>query len=430
MLGVASSLSLANFKKAFATTTKKVLELDGTGDYVDASTIASQISFQQGSVSVWVNLETTDGNEAFFSTCKDSGGDDKIELQYLTSDALFRAIYKSGGTTKKAVLARDNDVVEADGFNHLGMVYNTATDQISLFFNGTRIDPATQSAITIIDEETVGTFNRVHLGRAANGTGASSHHGKLGDMAIYGAALTDDQMTEIYNGGKTFDHNNGSAKTNLIAWYKFGTGIVDGIQDSASVIFNLKNTALGSELVENSDLSSHGTSESSSRLGTSFSIDNWTIEKNVNDSGNRTFTALDGGGVRCTINTQCTSTFHQRIYHNVSSDLTIGDFYVFRAVVLSSDGSDFRCVVQKLTSDVATTQTTHGATTTTVANVPRIVESVFRCTDNTNQMVHIFPQNTISAGGFFEVHSASLKKYTGGAAFGVADASLVSTALR
>jgi hypothetical protein len=37
---------------------------------------------------------------------------------------------------------------------------------------------------------------------------------------------------------------------------------------------------------------------------------------------------------------------------------------------------------------------------------------------------------SISAGGFFEVHSASLKKYTGGAAFGVADASLVSTALR
>ena len=430
MLSSANSLSSANFKKPFATTTKKVLELDGTGDYVDASSLASQIGFEQGSVSVWVKIETTSGNEAFFSTCKDSDGDNKIELQYITADGLFRAIYKSEGTTKKAVLARANSTVEGEDFNHLGLVYNTLTDQISLFFNGTRIDPATASAITIIDEEAVGTFNKVHLGRAANGTGASSHHGKLGDMAIYGAALTDDQMTEIYNGGKTFDHNNGSAKINLIAWYKFGTGILDGIQDSASVIFNLKNLALGSELVENSDLSSHGTSESSARLGTSFSIDNWTIEKNSGDSGVRTFTGLKGGGVRCTINTQCTSTFHQRIYHTVSSDLTVGDFYVFRAVVLASDGSSFRCAIQKLTSAADTTNTTHGSTTTTVANVPTIVESVFKCIDNTDQRIHIFPLNTISAGGFFEVHSASLKKYSGGAAFGVADANLVSTALR
>ena len=57
-------------------------------------------------------------------------------------------------------------------------------------------------------------------------------------MAIYNTALTDDQMTEIYNGGKTFNHNDGSASGNLLAWYKFGTGIVDGIQDSTSVIFN------------------------------------------------------------------------------------------------------------------------------------------------------------------------------------------------
>ena len=430
MLGVASSLSLANSKKRFATTTKKVLELDGTGDYVDASTLASSIAFQQGSVSVWVKIDTTNGNEAFFSACKDSDGNNKIELQYITADALFRAIYKSGGTTKKSVLGRANATVEADDFNHLGMVYNTSTNQISLFFNGTRIDPDEVSAITIIDEEAIGAFNRVHLGRAANGSGASSHHGKLGDMAIYGVALTDDQMTEIYNGGKTFNHNDGSASGSLLAWYKFGTGIVDGIQDSTSVIFNLKSTGLASELVENSDLSSHGTSESSARLGTSFSIDNWTIEKNGGDNGVRTFTALDGGGVRCTINAQCTSSFHQRIYHTVSSDLTIGDFYVFRAVVLTSDGSNVRCAVQKLTSASDTTNTTHGSFTTTVANVPTIVESVFKCIDNTDQRIHIFPLTTISVGGFYEVHSASLKKYSGGAAFGVADANLVSTALR
>ena len=430
MLSSANSLSSANFKKSFATTTNRVLELDGTGDYVDASTLASSIGFQEGTISVWVKIDTTNGNEAFFSACKNSDGDNKIELQYITADALFRAIYKSEGTTKKAVLARANSQVQDDDFNHLGMVYNTSTDQISLYFNGTRIDQASPSTITIIDEETLGTFNRLQFGRAANGTGASSHHGKLGDMAIYITALTDDQMTEIYNGGKTFNHNDGSASGNLLAWYKFGTGIVDGIQDSTSVIFNLKSIGLGSELVENSDLSSHGTSESSARLGTSFSIDNWTIEKNGGDSGVRTFTALDGGGVRCTINTQCTSTFHQRIYHNVSSDLTIGDFYVFRAVVLSSDGSDFRCVVQKLTSAVDTTNTTHGATTSTVANVPTIIENVFKCIDNTDQRIHIFPLTTISAGGFYEVHSASLKKYTGGAAFAVADASLVSTSLR
>ncbi len=430
MLSSVNSLSSANFKKSFATTTNRVLQLDGSGDYVDASTLASSIGFGQGSVSVWVKIDTTSGNEAFFSVCKDDDGDNKIELQYITADALFRAIYKSEGTTKKAVLVRSNSQVEADEFNHLGLVYNTSTDQISLYFNGTRIDPATPSAITIIDEGTVGTFNRLQFGRAADGTGASSHHGKLGDMAIYDTALTDDQMTEIYNGGKTFNHNDGSASGNLLAWYKFGTGIVDGIQDSTSVIFNLKSTGLGSELVENSDLSSHGTSSDHARLGSNFSIDNWIIEKNSGDSGVRTFTALDGGGVRCTINTQCTSGFHQRIYHTVSSDLTIGDFYVFRAVILTSDGSNVRCSVQKLTSASDTTNTTHGSFTTTVANVPTIVESVFKCIDNTEQRIHIFPLTTISAGGFYEVHSASLKKYSGFAAFAVADGSLVSTGLR
>jgi len=430
MLSSVNSLSSANFKKSFATTTNRVLQLDGSGDYVDASTLASSIGFGQGSVSVWVKIDTTSGNEAFFSVCKDDDGDNKIELQYITADALFRAIYKSEGTTKKAVLVRSNSQVEADEFNHLGLVYNTSTDQISLYFNGTRIDPATPSAITIIDEGTVGTFNRLQFGRAADGTGASSHHGKLGDMAIYDTALTDDQMTEIYNGGKTFNHNDGSASGNLLAWYKFGTGIVDGIQDSTSVIFNLKSTGLGSELVENSDLSSHGTSSDHARLGSNFSIDNWIIEKNSGDSGVRTFTALDGGGVRCTINTQCTSGFHQRIYHTVSSDLTIGDFYLFRAVILTSDGSNVRCSVQKLTSASDTTNTTHGSFTTTVANVPTIVESVFKCIDNTEQRIHIFPLTTISAGGFYEVHSASLKKYSGFAAFAVADGSLVSTGLR
>ena len=431
MLSSANSLGSANSKKAIATTTKTVGSFDGTGDYFDISSIADSLNYTQGSVSMWVNINQSDSNEAFFSACATSNsGANKIELQYLTGSEKYRFIYKEASNTHVAEEPREKSVVESEGFIHLVGVYNTTTNQLSLYVNGNRNNHS--STVTIINQSDHGAISNVHLGKRADASG-TFHNGKIGEVAVYSDSLTDDEVLEIYNGGKTFDHNNGSARGNLVAWYKFGTGIVGGIQDSSSAIFNCRNLNLTSEIVDNHDLTAHGTASDHPRLGSDFSIDDWTFEKNSSDDMVRTYTGLKGEGIRCTVTTAGTgSAYFQRIYHSFDdSDMVVGKFYVFTAQVLTSDGSQMRVAIQKLTSAGDTTNTPSPTNINMAgANVPTIIQRVFKCIDATDQKVHIFPLTVLGVGEYYEVHFTSLREYPNGAGTAVADASLETDTLR
>ena len=69
------------------------IDFDGAGDYIDASTSADNISVNTGSVSMWVKLDASSNNEAFFATSTGTGTDNQIQLFYVTSATEIRARY-------------------------------------------------------------------------------------------------------------------------------------------------------------------------------------------------------------------------------------------------------------------------------------------------------------------------------------------------
>ena len=67
MLGLATALNSSGLKKKSALTNKFSAEFDGTSDYIDVSILSSDLNKDSGTISMWVRVQATSGNESFFN---------------------------------------------------------------------------------------------------------------------------------------------------------------------------------------------------------------------------------------------------------------------------------------------------------------------------------------------------------------------------
>lgn len=263
MLGLATALNSSSLKKKSVLTNKFSAELDGTGDYIDVSTLSSDIDKAAGTISMWVKVQATSGNESFFNCSDGTSGDNKLVLMYNTGSAVIQANYKAGGSTQDATHSIAGDDLTGLGWFHVAMTYNVSTPLIQLFLNGTRVAQRTTS-ITQMSEDVA--IDRVRLGSNANADN-TYHHGHI-DEFIYigGKDLTESEMLLLYNSGKPDDIGDlPLAIYNAIkCWLRFGDGRIDGTADQTSVVFDNKNATLGSELIVNGDFSTSETITTSS----------------------------------------------------------------------------------------------------------------------------------------------------------------------
>ena len=202
MLGLATALNSSSLKKKSVLTNKFSAEFDGTSDYIDVSILSSDLNKDSGTISMWVRVQATSGNESFFNCSAGDSGDNKLVLMYNTSTAKIQANYKSGGTSTVADHSISNDAIVALGWFHLAMTYNVDTPLIQLFLNGTRVAQRTTSFTRISDD--VG-IDRVRLGSNSNADN-THHHGHIDEFIyISGKDLTETEMLLLYNSGKPDD---------------------------------------------------------------------------------------------------------------------------------------------------------------------------------------------------------------------------------
>lgn len=259
MLGLATALNSSSLKKKSVLTNKLSAELDGTGDYIDISSLSSDLDKAAGTISMWIRVQATASNESFFNCSSGTDTDNKIFLIYGTGGTKLQAGYKFAGTSIIAAHTIANDDLTGLGWFHLAMTYNTSTPLIQLFLNGTRVAQRTTSLTTISEDVAI---DRIRLG--SNSTGNDTyHHGNIDEFIyIAGKDLTETEMLLLYNNGKPDDIGDlPSAIRNAIkCWLRFGEGSIDGSADQTSVIFDEKNSTLGSDVITNGDFNGNADS--------------------------------------------------------------------------------------------------------------------------------------------------------------------------
>jgi len=415
MLGIAGSVTNSCDITHKLISNQGSVVFDGTNDYIDASSLASNISKTSGTISHWTRITASSNNEVLFSCSDGTSGSDKVQTVFMTatSSGQFQAVYKSGGTAYKAVYNFAASSIPSQGWFHLAMTYDKVdTDlTIKLYFNGTLQNTFSGTADTI--GESV-TFDRVILGKNANADN-SYLTGYMDECAYFSRVLSAAEITRIYNEKGKFNYAEDLSLTGdtnaLKQWLRFGDGSAEGIKDQTTGIVDMSNSTLGNELIANNDFSTNE-AENQANLDGGIQFDSWIESPS---SGSATFTSITNGYRRTAV-TPTDQVWQQRVYQNISSSLDIGSVYRFTFTIVSSIDANFTVRIQELGS--TNIQTPRTTTTVLTANVPVTIDEYFACTDNTDQFVDIWPGNKImTEGQYYELSNLSLTKLQGNPAF-------------
>lgn len=155
----------------------------------------------------------------------------------------------------------------------------------------------------------------------------------------------------------------------------------------------------GIELVENGNFQDF-TDATDSNLDGGVQFADW----NVNPStGKRRLTNIVDGFRNDVIEKQ-TSSWNQRVYQSVSTDLEVGKYYRFKATFITSDGSNIVVAIQTLGS----TNRQAGATYPTEAGISQTIDIFFKCTSITSQYIDVWPSVNQEIGDSFSLQKVSV----------------------
>ena len=293
---------------------KRSALFDGTNDFIDASSVASDLSMTTGTVSLWARITTTSNNESFFNISDGDSGSNKFSIFYLTSSSLLRGNYKFGGTAVNVEHSISNSDIVDLGWFHIALTYDTGNNSLILYLNGTAVATSTAS-LTAISTDSV-TIDRVYLGKNSNSDN-TFHQGYIDEYAYFARVLSAAEIARIHNkkGRINYSHDldlKGTANA-LKQWLRFGDGSANGLNDVTTGIVDMSDGSLGNELITNGG----------------FDTDSdWTKNTGWSISGG---VAVSNGDQSSTSNLVQSNTF------NTSTSLT--DFYLIRYTVTVNTGS-------------------------------------------------------------------------------------------
>ena len=399
MLGLTSALSSSSEKEQ-----NYSLTLDGVNDHVDLGDVLD-VGTADYSTSVWIKQSVAaDSFDYILAKHEDSDNrvdillNDNNKIQALAKGSANQAYNFTGGTALDALIGTWVNItitVDRDG-------------QAKMYVNGSTSTYGHSGVSCTDTSQNLNNAGNWNIGRKK--ATANYWGGLVGDIAIWNVALDADAVAAVYNSGTAFNLNvnrgNYDNSSALQGYLRMGSGIFD---DKANgVVRDQVNPGYGSNLVSNADFSANG-AESLTYLNGGLVFDDWSEQ---NSSGLRKFELTsDGQGIRCTIETATSQTWHQRIYQDVSDHLDIGSSYEFSVDILVSASCAFRAAVQ--TSSSSNTQTSFSNTATLSAGVRNVIKDVFTCDNNSSQVVHLFPSTTLSAGEYYEIRNPRLRKING-----------------
>lgn len=366
---------------------------DGTNDFVNVNTLASDISLTAGTISLWGRITQTSNNESFFNCSDGASGANKIQLWYSTSSGALKATYKQNSSVISADLSISNSDIVGAGWFHVVMTYDVSANSIKLYYNGS-LAATSEETLTVIDSSSV-TLDRVRIGKNSNADNTFLA-GYVDELAYFARVLTADEISSIYKANGTFDYIEDTGlrpSDNLLkVWLRFGDGRAEDSVDSTACIFDMSNATLGSEKIAN------GTFDT----GSEWSLTNASID------GGRAIVAVPEGGAYSAL-------FQSNA--SMNSALVSGEMYRLKATVQGEPELEMR--FQDNANN--TGGLTSGNGTVQLTGSSQNIE-IFWVANNDSNGLNI-ARNTAAAYEFI-VDNVSVRKVEGNFAF--ADGALIN----
>ena len=190
-------------------------DFDGTNDYLEASNSLSQaISVTQGSMSVWVKLDTVAANGLIFQVTAESGSNDQIFLLFNNAAGKVRGAWRGSGTS---YTVDSSAGLENDGnWHHFVMTWKsrdtTSSNNVVKLYE----DGSLQASNTIGGTVWAATPAIAGFGRNSIQNFGTNFNGHMNDIALFSDILTAVEVATIYNSGSPKDE---SSHSGLLAYY-------------------------------------------------------------------------------------------------------------------------------------------------------------------------------------------------------------------
>jgi hypothetical protein len=190
-------------------------DLDGTNDYLEGSgSFAQAWSVSQGSVSVWIKIDSVAANGLVFQLTAEEGSNDQIFLLFNNAAGKIRGAWKGSGT---AYTVDSSAGLEGDGnWHHFVMTWKsrdtTSSNNVVKLYE----DGSLQASNTIGSTVWASTPAVVGFGRNSIQNFGQNWNGHLNDIAVFSDILTAVEVATIYNSGSPKDE---SSHSGLLAYY-------------------------------------------------------------------------------------------------------------------------------------------------------------------------------------------------------------------
>ena len=190
-------------------------DLDGTNDYLEGSgSFAQAWSVSQGSVSVWIKIDSVAANGLVFQLTAEEGSNDQIFLLFNNAAGKIRGAWKGSGT---AYTVDSSAGLEGDGnWHHFVMTWKsrdtTSSNNVVKLYE----DGSLQASNTIGSTVWAETPAVVGFGRNSIQNFGQNWNGHLNDIAVFSDILTAVEVATIYNSGSPKDE---SSHSGLLAYY-------------------------------------------------------------------------------------------------------------------------------------------------------------------------------------------------------------------
>jgi len=167
---------------------------DGTNDYITFST-KFDVMQQAGSFSVWIkpaNIGST-GNDIIFDNSDVSSANNGFSIRHSDpSGSKTVVMFGIWGSTDSSITT-DSEILTGDEWQHLVVTYDGTTGKI--YRNG-----VLQKSGSMTANSSAGSYN-ARIGWGANGND-QKFEGNMAQALVYNDALTQSEVTTLYNSGK------------------------------------------------------------------------------------------------------------------------------------------------------------------------------------------------------------------------------------
>ena len=222
MLGLGNSLYSEGSQLEVSFSNSYSMNFDGTNDFIEVDSVASDINKNTGTISFWMNLPDVTATGFVFRAQEGTAGstDNIVQMIYHNATTQMRISYKGGGSTKTAYIGDGAADIEGQGWKHFVGTWDTTADEIKIYMDGSLVD--TTTGLTAHDAG----LDNADIGRNT-GSGAAPLKANIDELAVFNTVVS---ASDLYNGGVVHDL---STKSGLVAYWRFEEGSGTSATDSS-----------------------------------------------------------------------------------------------------------------------------------------------------------------------------------------------------